>query len=88
MLANFFTLLTFLLINISIIFLRIRKPSLRRYYKIPFAIRNVPLPPVIANAFILVMLAQFSPQILAYGFAIVLASIVFYYIVDKWKLIG
>jgi basic amino acid/polyamine antiporter, APA family len=88
LLANLMTLLTFLLINISIIVLRVRDPKLHRSFKVPFAVRNVPIPALVAAVSILLMITQFSLEILTWGAEIIIASIVFYFVVDKWKLIG
>ncbi|TAL48358.1 amino acid permease [archaeon] len=82
LLANLMTLFTFLLVNISIIALRVRNPKLHRHFKVPFAVANVPIPSVIAVISILMMITQFSVETLKWGLAIVLASIAFYFVAD------
>ena len=57
MLANFFIFLTFLIVNVSVIALRIRSPRTERPYRVPFAIGKVPIVPVIAIVLVLILMS-------------------------------
>lgn len=56
MIANVFIFITFILVNISVIALRVRHPQIKRPYRIPLNIRNIPLPSVLAIALTAVLL--------------------------------
>ncbi len=53
--ANFFVLLTFLLVNIAVIILRKKCQDVERPFRIPFNFRNIPLTAVIGIAFTLLL---------------------------------
>jgi basic amino acid/polyamine antiporter, APA family len=56
LITNFFVFLTFLLINISVIHLRIKKKNKERPFRIPGNVRNIPVVSVVAIAMLLVLL--------------------------------
>lgn len=55
MIANIFIFITFLLVNLSVIVLRYRKPGQARPYKIPGSIGRMPLLPVLGICFVLLL---------------------------------
>ena len=55
--SSFSVLLVFFLVNASLIALRIRRPELPRFFKVPLSIGRVPVLPLLANVLILVFLA-------------------------------
>lgn len=66
-------LLAFLLVNTSLIVLRARKPDAVRPFKVPLAVRGMPLLPVLANVLILAFLAvSFNDWIVWLSTAIVM----------------
>lgn len=67
LITNFFMFLTFLVINITMIYLRVKKPDLKRPFKIPFSIKNVPVISLLA-IFMVVLLAVYTVMGLAIGF--------------------
>jgi APA family basic amino acid/polyamine antiporter len=56
LLTNFFMFLTFLIINITVIYLRVKQKSLKRPFKIPVNINNIPVASMIAILFLIVMI--------------------------------
>lgn len=54
--ATTFIFITFLGVNLSVIVLRFRRKKLKRAYRVPFAIRGVPLPSLLGILFTLVLL--------------------------------
>ena len=81
--SNFLTIFCFYLVNVSIILLRIYRPKIPRGFKIPFSIRNIPLPSLIASFFCLFLLFQFPLEIIFNSFLIILLGIIFYFIVRE-----
>jgi APA family basic amino acid/polyamine antiporter len=57
LITNFFVFITFLIINVTVIYLRISQKDLERPFKIPFSIGNIPVISVIAVLLLLVMIA-------------------------------
>jgi APA family basic amino acid/polyamine antiporter len=55
------TLLSFLAVAIAVIALRRRRPELERPFRVPLALRGVPLPAVLAIAAVLALATQFPP---------------------------
>jgi basic amino acid/polyamine antiporter, APA family len=56
LITNFLMFITFIIINCTVIYLRIKKPDLERPFKIPFNIKNIPILSVLAVFFLLVMI--------------------------------
>uniref|UniRef100_A0A7C1NZE0 APC family permease n=1 Tax=Thermofilum pendens TaxID=2269 RepID=A0A7C1NZE0_THEPE len=50
-------LLVFLLVNASLVALRLRRPEARRSFKVPLSVGRIPVLPLLANVLILVFLA-------------------------------
>ncbi|MCS7105004.1 MAG: APC family permease [Thermofilaceae archaeon] len=50
-------LLAFILVNAAVVYLRIRKHSNVRYFKIPLNVKNIPLLPILANVLIVLFIA-------------------------------
>lgn len=64
--SNIATLIVFLLINISVILLRLQKPDIERKFKIPFSVNNIPLPAILGifSTSIMIMLLIIKPSLL------------------------
>ena len=64
--SNIATLIVFLLINISVILLRLQKPDIERKFEIPFSINNVPLPAIVGifSTVIMLTLLVVKPSLL------------------------
>ncbi|MEM7825802.1 MAG: APC family permease, partial [Candidatus Aenigmatarchaeota archaeon] len=78
--ANFLTILTFYLVNISVIVLRWIKPKISRSFKVPFNLKNTPLPSLIASIFCMFLLFHFPFLIIFNGVFVILMGIVFYFL--------
>lgn len=71
--SSFAALVAFFAVNVVLIVLRYRMPTLNRPFRVPFAIGRLPVLPVLAIASIVVLLVHFEWQIYAAG-AIALAA--------------
>jgi basic amino acid/polyamine antiporter, APA family len=56
LITNFFMFITFLIMNLTVIYLRFKKPALSRPYRTPGTIGKVPLPSVLAVCLLLVLM--------------------------------
>jgi APA family basic amino acid/polyamine antiporter len=68
--TNFAALLAFFLINLSVIILRVRQPKTKREVKIPFSIRNVPIPAVLGAVTSLGLIFMLSQEAIFYGMGV------------------
>jgi basic amino acid/polyamine antiporter, APA family len=64
--ANFFVFLTFILVNVAVIRLRVKNKKVNRPYRIPFTIKNIPVIPVLAIV-MTVLLGSFTVYALLSG---------------------
>ena len=67
MIANIFIFLTFLLVNIAAITLRVRQPDVKRPYRVPLNVRNIPLPSMLGIVMTLVLLGYNVYNLLTKG---------------------
>ncbi len=81
--ANLVTLVTFLLINSSVVILRFHRPNIPRSFKVPLAVKNIPLLSVFATVLCYFMIVQYPQQIIFYGLEFFAAGIIFYYAFKK-----
>lgn len=59
--SSFATLTAFFLVNVALIALRFRAPTLKRPFKVPIALGKVPIFPLMGAFFAMVLLIQFRP---------------------------
>jgi APA family basic amino acid/polyamine antiporter len=78
--ANFLTILTFYLVNISVIVLRWFKPKIPRSFKVPINVKNIPLPSLIASIFCMFLLFHFPLIIIFNGAFVIAVGIIFYFL--------
>lgn len=69
LITNFFMLLTFLIVNGAVIYLRMKKPHLERPFRIPLNVRNIPVLSIVSMLLVLV-LAFFTVYALSTGGAL------------------
>jgi len=81
--ANLTTLVTFVLINASVVILRFHRPNIPRSFKVPLTIKNIPLPSVAATILCIFMINQYPQQIVIYGLEFFAAGMVFYFVFKK-----
>ncbi len=74
--TDFAVYLVFLAVNAAVIVLRFRVPALGRPFRVPFAIRRVPVLPVLGFASTVVMLTQLELEAIITGSGVVLAGAV------------
>ena len=72
--SSFAALVAFFAVNVVLIVLRYRLPTLKRPFRVPFAIGQMPVLPVLAIASIIALLIHFEWQIYAAGGIAVVAS--------------
>ena len=61
--TNISTMVIFIIVNLAVIQLRIIKPEIKRPYKIPFNIKNIPMPAIIgllSNILLLIILIVYN----------------------------
>lgn len=66
-LSSFAALLSFLLVNLSLIILRTREPQLARPFRVSPSIGSVPLPPLLGILTVLALLSQFEARVYGLG---------------------
>lgn len=72
--TNFLIFVTFIAVNVSLIVLRRTDPGAARPFRVPIALRGVPVLPVIGIVASLGLLAQLEPAVLLTGLAITAAA--------------
>ena len=83
--TNFATLLTFALVNTSVIVLRSR--GVRGRFQTPFTVRGIPLLPLLALLSCIFMLAHIEASAIVYSIILALVGIIIYVILRKTKTI-
>ncbi|HET6517211.1 MAG TPA: amino acid permease [Nitrosopumilaceae archaeon] len=81
----FAIVITFAMINLSVILLRYIEPELKRPFKVPFNIGKFPILPLFGLITTLYMAIQFDFEIIMVGFAIMGIGAVFYLFHNKQK---
>lgn len=76
--ANFGALFVFVLVNASVIALRMKQPKARRDFTIPLSVRNVPLTAVLGIATSALLITQVGVKVLAAGALMLLAGTAFF----------
>lgn len=81
----FSVVITFFMINLSVILLRYVRPELERPYRVPLNIGKFPILPLFGMGATIYMAMQFELQIVLVGLGIITSGIVFYFIYKKLK---
>ncbi|QYZ79439.1 amino acid permease [Methanofollis formosanus] len=84
-LTNFALFLTFVLINATVIVLRVRRPDAPRPFRVPLAVGPVPVVPVLGILFSLFLLAQLETRVYLLGLLLAGAGVVLSY---RWRARG
>jgi APA family basic amino acid/polyamine antiporter len=82
-LTNFSIFITFIIINSSVIILRYKSPDLKRIFRIPFNVANIPLPAVLGILTSFLMLFNLGSTILLYGFFVLIIGLLFYLLIKN-----
>ncbi len=81
----FAVVITFAMINLSVIVLRYTEPQLERPFRVPLNIGKFPILPLLGFAVTVYMAIQFEMAIMAVGLGIIGAGIIFYLLYNKRK---
>jgi APA family basic amino acid/polyamine antiporter len=81
----FAIVITFAMVNLSVIVLRYTEPSIERPFRVPFNIGKFPILPLFGLGFSVYMGFQFELPVLAVGGGIIGAGILFYIIYTRLK---
>jgi basic amino acid/polyamine antiporter, APA family len=84
-LANFTVFLTFIVINISLIWLRYKQPALVRSFKVPLNIGKFPILAFLGALFSLVLMFSIGFDVLLYGSILTMVGLLIYEFVIKAK---
>jgi APA family basic amino acid/polyamine antiporter len=75
--------ITFAMVNLSVIVLRYTQPELKRPFRIPINIGKFPILPLFGLGVTIYMAIQFDIEIMAVGFGIIAAGVIFYLIYNR-----
>ena len=75
--------ITFALVNLSLIYLRYKKPNLTRPFKVPLNIKKFPVIPFLGLISCLLMLTQFDLYVITFGIALLGIGAIVYAIYKK-----
>lgn len=81
----FAVVITFFMINLSVILLRYVRPELKRPYRVPINIGRFPLLPLFGMGATVYMAVQFEMQIILVGLGIIASGVVFYVMYNRGK---
>ena len=79
----FAVVMTFAMINLSVIVLRYTEPDLKRHFKVPVNIRRFPILPLFGFGVTVYMAIQFEMEVMLVGLAIISAGALFYVIFNR-----
>ena len=82
--TDFAVYLVFVAVNLVVIILRFRQPRRLRPFRVPLAVRRVPLPTVAALVVVLVMLPGLEPAALLLGTALTVAGLLVHLALRRW----
>ena len=78
--------ITFALVNLSLIYLRYKKPNLKRPFKVPLNIKKFPVIPFLGLISCLLMLTQFDLYVITFGIALLGIGAIVYIIYKKQQI--
>lgn len=82
--TDFAVYVVFVAVNVVVIALRFRQPHRLRPFRVPLAVRGVPLPTVAALVVVLVMLPGLDPDALVLGAVLLAVGLLVHVAVDRW----
>jgi len=77
------TLIAFLLVNIALVVLRYKKPSLGRSFKVPLTIGKTPILPVLAALITVLLLTQFQIKVYLIGISFLALACLGFWLHDR-----
>jgi len=79
----FAVVITFAMVNLSVIVLRYTEPELKRPFRVPLNIGKFPILPLFGFGVTIYMAIQFDIQVMAVGLAIIVVGVIFYLIFNR-----
>jgi APA family basic amino acid/polyamine antiporter len=79
----FAIIMVFVLVNLSLIWLRLKEPNAERPFRVPFSVKNVPILAILGIITPILGLVQLSWYVIAIGLGVVGSSILFYFVYNK-----
>jgi APA family basic amino acid/polyamine antiporter len=76
--TDFFIFILFVIINMSLIYLRYRSPRLKRGFRVPLNIGKMPVLPVLGIIFSLLLMVSLSYASIFYGIIIIIIGMIAY----------
>jgi APA family basic amino acid/polyamine antiporter len=81
--AVFAVIMVFILVNMSLIWLRLKEPNVERPFKVPFSVKNFPILPVLGIITPLLGIIQLDWRIIFIGFGVIGVGALFYFVYNK-----
>ncbi|MEM3364050.1 MAG: APC family permease [Candidatus Micrarchaeia archaeon] len=80
-LTNFTIFMTFIIVNLSVIFLRLKEPRAKRPFKVPLSIGRVPILPVLGILTVIFLTLNLEPYVIIGGIIFSLLVVPLYYFI-------
>lgn len=81
----FTIVITFVLVNLSLIWLRYKEPNIERPFKVPLNIGKFPILPFLGLVISVAMVTQFNVYVISIGLAVIGTGALFYVAYNKTK---
>ena len=81
--TDFGTFAVFIFVNSAVIILRYKKPKMKRRFRIPINIGNLPILPVLGLISTILLSLHLEPIVLIYGLVIFIAGVPVFYILNR-----
>jgi APA family basic amino acid/polyamine antiporter len=79
----FIIIMVFIVVNFSLIWLRLKEPQIERPFKVPLNVKNFPILPVLGIITPIVGVLQFDTYVVLMGVGVVLSGAGFYFVYNK-----
>lgn len=81
----FAIIMVFILVNFSLIWLRLKEPDLERPFRVPLSLKKIPLLPVLGIITPIFGLLQLDVYVITLGLVVLAAGAIFYFVYNKIK---
>jgi APA family basic amino acid/polyamine antiporter len=81
----FAIIMVFVLVNVSLIWLRLKEPNAERPFRVPLSVKNFPILPVLGIITPILGIIEFDWYVILMGFVVVAIGVVFYFVYNKIK---
>jgi APA family basic amino acid/polyamine antiporter len=82
----FTIIMVFIVVNLALIWLRIKEPQIERPFRVPLNVKNFPVLAVLGIITPIIGVIQFETYVILMGLAVVLSGTVFYFVYNKIRL--